>query len=62
MKMYHFSNENRFFKSRNLTYELVGTKITDKGWMHTIKLPYSKLETNSRYIEITDEELEKLKQ
>ena len=53
---------NRYFKKDNLVYELVGTKTTDKGWMHTIKLPYSKLETKSRYVEVTDEELEKLKQ
>lgn len=61
MKTYHFSNDNRFIKSRNLTYELVGTKITPKGWMHTIKLPYSKLETKSRYVDVTDDELEKLR-
>ena len=61
MKMYHFSNDNRYFKNRNLIFELVGTKKTLKGWIHTIKLPYSKLETKSRYVDVTDEELEKLR-
>jgi len=55
------SHSERFFYINGQLFEKVGTRKTNNGkWVHTIKLPYSKLETRSRYEEVTDVELNRI--
>ena len=58
------NNALRFFYLQGWVFELVGTRKNSNGsWTHTIKMPYTDLETKSRYKEIGHKTLlEKIKQ
>ena len=55
------NNSLRVFFIRGQRYELVGTERRQNGYIHTIKLPYSKIESRSRYEEVSDKKLMEIK-
>jgi len=52
-----YNNSLRFFTANGFKYEIVGTHKTKSSWAYDIKMPYSKLDTKSRYEQLGEKEL-----
>jgi hypothetical protein len=59
-KLSEKNNALRFIKLNGFIYEKISTFKTELGWMHTLKMPYTSLETKSRYKDISDQKLKEL--
>lgn len=53
-------NALRFITIDGYTFEKVGTELTNVGWVTTLKMPYSNLETKSRYKQVSEKKLKEL--
>ena len=53
-------NSLRFITIDGYTFEKVGIELTNVGWVHCLKCPYSSLDTKSRFKTVSEKKLKEL--